>query len=103
MAEVTLGSGAAGGGSTFQLYSAALQQHSSLKSQLQSQVEQVTVLEQLSTFLTLSLPDPESSELVRAARSEAIIARGRANQMVIYVHLHIARPLHHKFFFATVV
>ena len=87
MAEANLGSGA-GGGSTFQLYSAALQQHSSLKSQLASQKEQVTVLEQLSMFLTLSLPDPESSELVRAAKSEAITARRRFDQMVMYTYTH---------------
>ena len=60
-----------GGGSTFQQYSAVLQQHSSLKSQLESQIAHV---EQLNTFLTLTLPDPESSELVRAAKSEATTA-----------------------------
>ena len=87
MAEANLGSGG-GGGSTFQQYSVALQQHSSLKSQLQSQKEQVTVLEQLNTFLTLSLPDPESSELVRAVRSEAITARRTAEQMVTYTHTY---------------
>ena len=82
-----LGSGA-GGGSTFQLYSAAVQQHSSLKSQVASQKEQVAVLEQLSTFLTLNLPDPENNELVRAARSEAITARRRFDQMVMYTYTH---------------
>ena len=84
MAEANLGSDA-GGGSTFQLYSAAVQQHSYLK----SQKEQVTVLEQLSTFLTLNgLPDPENNELVRAARSEAITARRRFDQMVMYTFTH---------------
>ena len=88
MAEANLGTGSGDGGSTFQQYSAALQQHSSLKSQLQSQTEQVTILEQLNTFLILSLPDPESSELVRTARSEAIIACRRADQMVMYTYTH---------------
>ena len=88
MAETNLGSGASGG-STFQLYSAAVHQHSSLKSQVASQKEQVTVLEQLSTFLTLSLPDPENNELVRAARSEAMTARRRFDQMVMYTYTHI--------------
>ena len=87
MAEANLGSGT-GGGSTFQLYSAAVQQHSSLKSQVASQKEQVAVLEQLSTFLTLSLPDPENNELVRAARSEAMTARRRFDQMVMYTYTH---------------
>ena len=102
IAEANLGSGA-GGGSTFQLYSAALQQHSSLKSQLESQEEQVAVLEQLSMFRTLSLPDPESSELVRVARSEAIIACRRADQMVLRTYTYT--PIDHSIkilFFSTV-
>ena len=60
---------------------------SSLRSQVASQEEQVAVLEQLSTFLTLSLPDPENNELVCAARSEAVTAR-RFDQMVMYTYTH---------------
>ena len=87
-----------GGGSTFQQYSAALKQHSSLKSQLESQIAHVTVLEQLNTFLTLTLPNPESSELVRAARSEATTAHKRAEEMVTCTKPHNT-PL--QFFFCN--
>ena len=90
LAEANLGSGT--GGSTFQQYSTALQQHSSLKSQLQSRKEQVTMLEQLNTFLTLSLPDPESSALVHGVRSEATTARRIVDQMVVYIHTHTKLP-----------
>ena len=43
------------------------------KSQLESQMAHVTVLEQLATFLTLSLANPDSSTPLRAVWSEASI------------------------------
>ena len=52
------------------------------------------VLEQLSIFLTLSLPDPESSELVRVARSEAIISHRRADQNLMVINAHT--PIEHS-------
>ena len=54
----------------------------------------MTIIEQLNTFLTLSLPDPESSEVVRAVRSEAITACRRAEQVVTYTHTQIPTPNH---------
>lgn len=83
MAETNHGEVEGGVGSgTFIQYSLALQQRASLKSQLESQTAHVTVLEQLATFLSLSLPNPESSEPLRAVRSEASVACDRAEKMV---------------------
>ena len=82
LAEGNNGEGGIGSG-TFIQYSVALKQRSSLKFQLDSQMAHVTVLEQLATFLTLSLADAEGSEPLRAVRREASVARSKAEEMVI--------------------
>ena len=78
MAEANTG-GSGVSGSTFQRY---LQQRSSLRSQRDFQLAHVTLLEQLSTHLTLSLPQAESNETVHAVRSQAANARNKAEEMV---------------------
>ena len=80
-AEANTG-GSGVGGSTFQRYSDTLQQRSSLRSQLDSQLARVTLLEQLSTLLTLSQPQTESNGTLRAVRSQAATARNEAEEMV---------------------
>lgn len=70
------------GGHTFNEYSIVLEQRSSLKVQLESQVSHAELLEQLATYLSLSVPDPEQSEPLKAVRNEAAIARIRADKMV---------------------
>ena len=40
------------------------------------------MLEQLATFMSLSLPNPEQSEPLRAVRREASVARQRTDEMV---------------------
>ena len=87
MAEVNHGEGGVGSSSFIQ-YSIALQQRSSLKSQIESQMAHVTLLEQLVTIVAVSLADPEGSKPLRAVRSEASIARSRAEQMVGHVYQH---------------
>ena len=42
-----------------------------------------TLLEQLTTYLALSLMDAETNEPLRAMRNEAAVARSRAQEMVI--------------------
>ena len=81
LAEADHGEGGIGG-DTFIQYSVALQQKASLTSQLDSQMAHVNMLEQLATFLSLSLPEPENSEPLHAVRSEAAVARSKAEQMV---------------------
>ena len=70
------------GGTPFVQYSILLQQRSSLKAQYQSQDAHATLLEHLSTYLTLSLPDEETNTVLQAAKSEAILARKSAQEMV---------------------
>ena len=86
MAEVNHGEGGVGSGSFIE-YSIALQQRSALKSHLESRMAHVTLLEQLATFLAVSSADPEGSEPLRAMRSEASIARCRAEQMVMCTNI----------------
>ena len=81
LAEANHGKGGVGG-DTFIQYSVTLQQKASLKSQLDSQKAHANLLEQLATFFSLSLPEPETSEPLRAVRSEAAVARSKAEQMV---------------------
>ena len=91
MAEANHGGGGVGT-DTFVQYSATLQQRSCLKAQLESQLAHVTVLEQFVTFVTLSLPDPENSEPLLAARREASLARSRAEEMVSSNNMHSYTP-----------
>ena len=70
------------GGATFNQYSVLLEQLSSFKSQLESQTSHAELLGQLATYMSLSLPDPESSEPLKAIRREAVVARDRADQLV---------------------
>ena len=82
LAEANHGKGGVGG-STFIQYSIVLQQRSSLKEQLDSQMVHATLLEQLTTYLALSLMDAETNEPLHAMRNEAAVARSRAQEMVI--------------------
>ena len=105
LAEVKQGEGDIGG-TTFVQYSILLQQRSSLKAQHQSQDAHATLLEQLSTYLTLSLPDAETNTVLQAAKSEAILARKRAQEMVNlkstcihcswYLYTHTLLNSHHS-------
>ena len=81
LAEVKQGKGGIGG-TTFVQYSILLQQWSSLRAQHQSQDAHATLLEQLSTYLTLSLPNVETNPVLNAAKSEAVLACKRAQEMV---------------------
>lgn len=74
------------GGSTFNQYSIVLEQRSSLKAQLQSQNSHAEMLQQLSTYLTLSLPNPEQNQPLQAIRKEAAIAQNRADQ-IVFIHI----------------
>ena len=71
------------GGSTFNQYSVLLEKMSSIKVQLESQTSHTRVLEQLAVYLSLSVPNPESSEPLKAIRREAGVARQKADQMVL--------------------
>lgn len=71
------------GGSTFNQYSVLLEQMSSLKVQLKSQTSHAEVLEHLAVFMSLSLPNAETNELLKAVRREAGVAREKADQMVL--------------------
>ena len=67
------GDGSAGGVS-FSQYSAILSQRSQLDIRLQTQLSQATMLEKLSTFMALSLPDLETNPTPCAFRREASVA-----------------------------
>ena len=56
----------------------------------------MTLLEQLATFLALKLADPEDDEPLRGVRSEASIARSRAEQMVIIHTLQCSLNSHYS-------
>ena len=71
------------GGSTFNQYSVLIEQMSSLKEQLKSQTSHAGVFEQLAVFMSLSLINPETGELLKATRREAGVAREKADQMVL--------------------
>ena len=71
------------GGSTFNQYSVLLEQMSSVKVQHESQSSHAGVLEQLAVFMSLSLPNPETSEPLKAIRREAGVARQKADDMVL--------------------
>ena len=75
------GGGRAGGASFIQ-YSSLLTQRSQLNTRLTTQESQATMLEQLTTFMALSLPDPESNPTLSAFRHEASVARQLADSMV---------------------
>jgi hypothetical protein len=79
LAEVKQGEGGGIGGTTFVQYS---MQRSSLKAQHESQDAHATLLEQLNTYLTLSLPDAGTNAVLLTAESEAVLARRRAQEMV---------------------
>ena len=51
---------------TFKQYSVILEQMSSLKVQLESQTSHARVLEQVAVFMSLTLPDPDPSELPKS-------------------------------------
>ena len=70
------------GGATFNQYSLLLEQLSTLKSQLESQTSHAELLEQLATYMSLNLPDPENSAPLIAIRREAAVACDRADHMV---------------------
>lgn len=83
LAEVG-GEGSATGGATFSHYSHLLTQRSQLSTRLGTQLCQATMLEQLATYMSLTLPNPEQSEPLKAMRKEGSIARKIADEMVYY-------------------
>ena len=89
LAEVKRGEGGIGG-TTFVKYSILLQQWSSLKAQHESQEAHATLLEQLTTYLALSLPDAETNTVLLAAKSEAVLACRKAQEMVKLKITHVA-------------
>ena len=70
------------GGVTFSQYLVLMEQLSLLKPWLQSQTSHAELLEKLTTYMSMSLPDPESSEPLKAVQREAAVAHDRADQMV---------------------
>ena len=56
---------------------------SSLKVKLESQASHARVLEQVAVFMSLTLPDPDPSELLKVMRSEAGVAQQKADQLVL--------------------
>ena len=54
----------------------------------------VTLQEQLATFLSLNLADPEDSEPLHGVRNEASSARSRAEQMVMCTNIHTLYSVH---------
>ena len=79
LAEVKQGEGGIGG-TTFVQYSVVLKQWSSLKAQQESQDAYATLLEQLTAYLSLSLPNAETNTILLAAKNEAALARRRAQR-----------------------
>lgn len=73
------------GGATFNQYSLLLEQLSTLKSQLESQTSHAELLEQLATYMSLNLPDPENSAPLIAIRREAAVARDRASVHLLFL------------------
>ena len=71
------------GGESFSVYSTILSQRSQLETQLTTQFSQASLLEQLSTFMALNLPDPETNPSLCAFRQEASVARQLADKMII--------------------
>ena len=70
-------------GSTFNQYSVLLEKMSSIKLQLESKTSHTRVLEQLAVYISLSVPNPESSEPLKAIRREAGVARQKVDQIVL--------------------
>ena len=83
---------AAGGGDgnagrvNFSQYSAVLSQRSQLDTQLTKQLLQASLLEQLSTFMSLSLQYAETNPTLCAFRREASVARQLVDKMVMTCH-----------------
>jgi hypothetical protein len=69
-----------GGGVSFANYSSALQEMSSLKEQSEKQTQLVTTLEQLSTYLALTLP--QDSPALDRVRKEAVAQRKLLHDVV---------------------
>ena len=67
-------------GVTFARYSIPLERLSQLKSRLVSQTCHAELLEQLATYMSLSLPDPENSESIKAVRRGAAVPHDRVDQ-----------------------
>lgn len=70
------------GGLSYSLYSSRLKQRSELQSQLQTQLGYASVAEQLATYLSMSLPNPESNQTLQGLLKEAAAARKKADEMV---------------------
>ena len=76
-----LGEGGIGGTTVFQS-SVLLKQRSSLKAQQESQDTHATLLEQLTTYLALSLPDADTYTILFMAKHEAALTCRRAQVIV---------------------
>lgn len=72
------------GGVSFSQYSSLLTQRSQLNNWYSAQNSQATMLEQLTTFMALGLPDPETNPTLSAFRHEASVACQLADRMVRY-------------------
>ena len=70
------------GGATFSHYSHLLTQRSQLSTRLGTQLCQATMLEQLATYMSLTLPNPEQSEPLKAVRKEGSVAHKIADEMI---------------------
>ena len=61
------------GGASFQQYAVALKQLSQLKEQHAAEKQKATLLTQLATYLSITNPAPQQSELVQQVQWEASI------------------------------
>ena len=70
------------GGHSFNLYSTRLRQKTTLQTQIQAQDGYWSAAEQLATYLSVHLPDPEENSTLIALRKEVAAARKKSEEMV---------------------
>lgn len=78
----SIGTGSGGGGGTFTHYVDTLRQKSNLEMEVKNKNDHATLVDQLTTYMCLTLPNAETSDIVRQLRVEAATTHTKIADMV---------------------
>ena len=78
------------GGPSFQQYAAALAQLTQLKEKHHGEEQEAQLLTQLATYLTITVPEPDTSPTVQRVRAQASLAQKQAATTVKIIVIEMA-------------